>query len=357
MKKIHFSIIGSGYRGLLFAEAAKTYPDIFALDYMYCRTEEKAVKLHDTYHIPVTTEKETVAAAHPDFVVVAIGRDQMAAVSLEWIKRGIPVLCETPMCNSVEELKMLWSVPEVRNGMLLVGEQYHRYPVLAAGLKKIKEGCIGDPQSVYLSLCHDYHGASMIRRCLNHGLVPFTVTGNRFSSNVLETDSRYGRITDGSSGEKIRDIATITFDDGTFALYDFSGLQYRTFLRGRHITVRGAKGEWGDKILYSMGEDGYPTSELLNAWIDPKYRILESRGIKNLLRSLKPELVMEEEEDIFAIASMLYDYGRYHQKESDIFPYPIEEGLEDTYTSILMQQAFTHPGEVIRSEIMPWYRQ
>lgn len=155
--------------------------------------------------------------------------------------------------------------------------------------------------------------------------------------------------------KQILDVAAITFDDGTFAIYDFSGLQYRTFLRGRHMTVRGSRGEWSDKMLYFMGEDGYPASQLLEARIAPEYRILETRTIKNLLRSLKPELVLEEEEDIFAIASMLLDYGRYHQKETDVFPYPIKEGFEDTYTSILMHQAFEHPGEVIRSEIMPWH--
>lgn len=186
-------------------------------------------------------------------------------------------------------------------------------------------------------------------------MVPFTIVGNQFKSTVLETDSRYGRITDGSCGEKTREVATISFEDGTFAVYVFSSLQYRTFLRGRHMTVRGSRGEWGDKVLYSVGEDGYPRAELLEGRIAPEHRLLESRTIKNLMRSLKPELVMEEEEDIFAMASMLYDYGKYLRGETEKFPYPIREGLEDTYTSILMRQAFEHPGEVVKSEIMPWH--
>ncbi len=355
MSKIHFSIIGSGYRALLFAEVVKTYPDLFELDYMLCRTVEKAERIRKEYQIETTIDKDVIAKARPDFVVVAIGRDQAAEVILEWMGRGIAVICETPPCSTIDELKMLWSVPEVRNGMLLVSEQYHRYPVLACGLKKIEKGCIGNPESVYISMCHDYHAASMIRRSLNHGLVPFTIVGNRFSSSVKATDSRYGRVTDGSYSVAVRDIATISFDDQTVAVYDFSGVQYRSFLRGRHLTVRGSEGELSDKMLYFMGEDGYPDSQMLTTQINPEYRVLETRGLKNLLRSIKPELVLEEEEDIFAMASLLLDYGRYHRKETDIFPYPIEEGLEDTYTSMLMHQAFEHPGEQIRSEVMPWH--
>ena len=42
MAKYHFIIIGSGWRALYYVRVAKALPEIFSLDAMYCRTQEKA---------------------------------------------------------------------------------------------------------------------------------------------------------------------------------------------------------------------------------------------------------------------------------------------------------------------------
>ncbi|MDU2211123.1 MAG: hypothetical protein E7E18_07680, partial [Eubacterium sp.] len=45
MGKYHFIIIGAGWRALYYVRIAKAMPDIFCLDAVYCRTQEKADKI------------------------------------------------------------------------------------------------------------------------------------------------------------------------------------------------------------------------------------------------------------------------------------------------------------------------
>lgn len=42
--KYHFIIVGSGWRSLYYVRIAKAMPNVFCLDAMYCRTQEKADK-------------------------------------------------------------------------------------------------------------------------------------------------------------------------------------------------------------------------------------------------------------------------------------------------------------------------
>ena len=82
--------------------------------------------------------------AKPDFVVVAVNRNSVWSVAREWIKAGFPVLLETPVGHTEEELKEAWEM-SLHGAKIQVAEQYHRYPILAAGIKAVKEGLIGDP--------------------------------------------------------------------------------------------------------------------------------------------------------------------------------------------------------------------
>lgn len=96
MAKYHFIIIGSGWRALYYVRVAKALPEIFCIDAMYCRTQEKADLIAGQYQIHTTTSIEECAAYKPDFAVVAVKKDAICDVSMEWLDRGITVLSETP---------------------------------------------------------------------------------------------------------------------------------------------------------------------------------------------------------------------------------------------------------------------
>lgn len=57
MDRYHFIIVGSGWRAMYYVRVAKAMPELFCLDAMYCRGQEKADKIAQesvmNYHITI----------------------------------------------------------------------------------------------------------------------------------------------------------------------------------------------------------------------------------------------------------------------------------------------------------------
>ena len=357
MKALSFVIVGSGWRSLFFARIAKKYPEQFTLKYMLCRSQEKADKMAAEYDIPTTTSVEACIEAAPDFVIVAVNKDSLYDETAKWAGYGFPVLCETPAAVSVENLKKVWEL--VQNGAKIqIAEQYHRYPIMAAGLKAIKDGLLADPYAVHLSMAHDYHGFSLIRRMLApHDPMSLKLEymqGQKYSFPVRETDSRYGAITDGSVGEKGRVLLTLQFEGNKVAFYDFSGVQYHSYIRARHVNVQGQDGEWNDTMVRFVDKDHMPQAMQLTSWLDPKYACLDTDELRRQNAQWNPFVIMDNEQDEYAIASMMYDMREYIAGGEEV--YSIAESLEDAYLLILMQEALKNPDSKIVPEPMPWQK-
>ena len=355
MNPLSFIIVGSGFRSLFFARIAKRYPELFHLNYLLCRTEEKANRLAHEEESPTTTSWEQCRESAPDFVVVAVSRGSICSVAKEWIERGFPVLLETPAGETVEELKELWELKEKCGAKIQVAEQYHRYPVLAAGIRAVEQGRLKEPYAVTLSVAHDYHGASLIRKMLHMTrFEKMTLRGSCYQFSVTETDSRYGRITDGSVKEQNRTHTTIEFESGKVAFYDFSGIQYRSFIRSRHVNVRGRDGEWNDTILRYVKEDHLPVVEEMTPYLNPRYKELETEELKQICSRWNPVLTLEAVQDEYAIATMMFDMREYLETGREV--YPLADSLEDAYMFTLIQEAAGRHGEAVLSEEMPWHK-
>jgi len=354
-RPLSFVIVGSGWRSEFYVRIAKQYPEQFELKYMLCRTTEKADKMAAKYDIPTTTSEEACVAAKPNFVVVAVNYDGLFETTKKWAQKGFPVLCETPAATSVENLKEVWSM--VQSGAKIqIAEQYHRYPIIAAGLKAVAEDKLGDPYAVHLSMAHDYHGISMIRRMLQpHEPMKLKLeymSGVQYKFPVTETDSRFGVITDGSVKDFPRTVITLQFEGNKVAFYDFSGVQYHSFIRSRHVNVQGRDGEWNDTMLRYLGEDGMPVAEQLMEWLNPKYACLDTEQLCRQSDEWKAAVVMDNAQDEYAIASMMFDMREYIAGGAEV--YPIAEALEDAYLLLLMREAVKQPGCKILPERMPW---
>lgn len=362
MKPISFVIVGSGWRAMFFVRIAKRFPELFQLKYMLCRTEEKAARLRLEEQIPTTTSEEACEAAKPDFVVVAVSKGENYEVTRRWAVKGFPVLAETPVGCSVEELTDLWELVQNHGARIQVAEQYCRYPIMAAGLKAVREGKLGEPYNVTLSVAHDYHGFSLIRHilfgCGVDGQLPLEkvkMTAKQYSYPVRETDSRFGPITDGSVQEKTRAVATLEFASGKTAWYDFSGVQYHSFIRARHLNVQGRDGEWNDTMLRYVDEQYLPVAEKVKPYLAPKYSALNTEEILREADIWKSDLVLSNAQDEYAIASMLLDMRAYIEEGKEV--YPLAEAIEDAYLLILLEQALANPETVVESEAMPWREQ
>jgi len=353
MKPLSFIIIGSGWRAMFYARIARRFPEQFRLMYMLCRSEEKAARIARDQGILTTLSVEECEKARPDFVVAAVSKTSMFQVTKEWVQKGFAVLCETPAGMDTGQLKELWQLKEQQKARIQTAEQYFRYPILAAGLRAVRQGKLGDPYGVRLSAAHDYHGASLIRHMLQIKPGPVKMWGKTYGFPVRETDSRYGAVTDGSVKERERTCIAMEFAAGKIAYYDFSGVQYHSFIRSRHVNVQGRDGEWNDTILRYVKEDHTPEKEQLLLYLSPRYEELESEALRRAAQKWNPVLELDQEQDEYAVACILFDMRDYIETGKET--YPLAEALEDAYLWILMQKAAENPQTVMNAEAMPWW--
>ncbi len=323
---LSYVIVGSGYRAAYFGRVAARYPGLFRAVFL-CRSEEKAALMTRETGVAAVTSPEACLTFGPDFAVIAVDRGHVADVAEEWIARGIPVVTETPVGDTMEKLERLWRLAG-EGARIVCCEQYPRQPLLAAGLRAVQGGLIGTPSSMYIALLHDYHAASLIRAALRAPAgEPYTVHGACLPNPVTETDSRAGAILDGRVARAERGMAHIAFASGKEAIYDFSPVQYRSYIRSRHLTVRGDRGEWSDTELLTLDEANRPCRTALLPEIPEKYRCLDTQALRDRRRTWTAELAPDTVQDEFAIGTMLLDMGAYLAGGPN--PYPPEEALTD----------------------------
>ena len=49
MKKLSFVVVGSGFRAMFYGRIARTYPELFEMKYMLCRSQEKADRIRSQH--------------------------------------------------------------------------------------------------------------------------------------------------------------------------------------------------------------------------------------------------------------------------------------------------------------------
>lgn len=249
---MRFIIVGSGWRSLFYVRIAKNLPEHFELSALLCRSQEKAEKISNEENLHTTTSIEECVNLKPDFVVVTVNKASIFNVSLDWLKRGFKVLCETPVVFSKEKLLELKELPENLKSNLFVAEQYKYFATNQAILKILQKNLIGEPSFVNISLTNDHHAASLIREFLQEKTeTECKIKKKIFSFPTREFMNRYERFTDGRIGEKKRGLFLFEFADGKTAAYDFDSEQYRSPIRNSFIKIQGPTGEiFNEKVTW-----------------------------------------------------------------------------------------------------------
>lgn len=345
MDVVSYIIVGSGYRAKMYARIAAKLPHMFRA-IMLCRSEEKARNVQEETGIRTTCSINECLSFGAQFAVIAVNKGSIATVCAEWAGRGYAVLTETPAASTPEQMNDMWQLL-CGGAKIAVCEQYHRFPCLAAGIDAVARGTIGEPYSAYLSIAHDYHAASLLRRLLCVGENSYEIRGCSSLNKIVETASREGRITDGRISERERDLLFINFNGRSAAVYDFSGVQYRSFIRSRTAIVRGSCGEWNNgRLFYVAGGQPYSLD----------CRPLVSERHRHIAEELRLECANPFDlgglQDEFAVASILYDMPGYIR--GGIAPYSLEEALKDCSFWLDMQRATANPWECIKSQKLPW---
>lgn len=364
MQKIRFVVVGSGWRSLYYVRIAKALPDVFELCAMYCRTEEKASKIASEYDIHTTTSIAECEGYKPDFVVVVVNKASIAEVSMEWMKRGFTVVCETPAGLDIDTLNELWRMHE-QGYKLVVAEQYTRYPQYRALLEVTGQDKIGDLDCLNISLAHDYHGASLMRAFLKLSVEEgFCVSAKTYEFPTVETRNRYEIYKDGRVADKKRTVATFEFESGKVAIYDFDSEQYHSPIRKNTIKLQGRLGEIIDNKVYYLDENYEPCEEELKIETRTVNRAYDNPNLKTIKEVITVSFLGEAlytpefglcglSEDEVAIAGLLKQSAAY-ARGIDGEPYALKEALQDAYMAILMRQA-SDSGETVYSTKQEWH--
>ncbi len=332
MSKIRYIVIGSGWRAMFYARIAAALPEDFELCALYCRSREKADKVFKETGAHTTTSIEECIACKPDFAVIAVSKGDIFKVAEEWLDRGIPVLCETPLGSSVDEIRHIWQLH--KDGALIqTAEQYHLYPTYSAMLALLGENIMGEPYNITLSAIHDYHGVSIIRKVLRINQEPFKIYGREHIFPVVETMSRYEKFYDGRTADKGRTRLTLDYGKKC-GFYDFCSVQYRSFIRDRYINIQGVKGECTNRTYIYLDRDFLPHRDSLE--------ITEENGGVSSICFKGRELYKNEfsalmPEDETAIAKMLMGMKKYIKTGEEI--YSVKDALTDSFTALKMIEA------------------
>ena len=331
MAKQRFILVGGGYRAMYYVRVAQAHPDEFELAAVYCRSEESAAKAR-AKGLPAEMSAEACAALKPDFAVIAVSRSAMYDVAREWALRGIPVIAETPIADSFEQLCEIWELACQGKIKYQSAEQYLLRPKIQANYQRVCDGLIGKPYHMYLSRAHEYHGASLIRRFLLADFEPFTICGRAYQEQLTETGSRAGEIRGGKLVTRERRTLLIDFEGGAHAIYDFNGEQYRGMLHEYALYLDGERGALANDVFHYIDADGGFSA------LD----VPPDRGCTCL----------DDDEDEAAIRTIMLSMPRFAATGESV--YPLRDALQDSYMSVLMKRAVEEPYKLIKSEKTPW---
>ena len=350
-----FAIVGAGWRALFYLRVAAALSERFHLNGLVTRTRERAENVKTEWGVEAYSSLESLLqASRPDFIVLSVPR----SVTADWLEEltaaGLPVLCETPPAADFPDLRRV-SELIAQGARVQVGEQYQYQPLHAARLALTDADVIGDVSMVSLSVCHDYHAFSLMRRHLK-------VAGE---SAVLRATSTRAMIQTGfeTSGPR-RGVDTVEeerisglVDFGNrLGLYDFAGEQYFSYIRSPHVIIRGSIGEIGNaRVRCLTGLDEPVTLELRREQTGEEGDLggYSLRGIsfgdRWMYRNPFPGARLSDDE--IAIATCMEHMGRY-AKGGPPF-YGLADAAQDHYLSLCLHEA-ARTGEAVRTETQPW---
>ncbi|MEM7335681.1 MAG: Gfo/Idh/MocA family oxidoreductase [Chloroflexota bacterium] len=352
---IKFAIIGTGWRSEFFLRIAAACSHKFRVVGVVTRDINRAAVFGDQFNVPLFGSiDELLASAKPHFVVTSVPWDSNPSIIKVLTEKGIPVLSETPPARKLNELIEVYKL--VQNGAKIqVAEQYWAQPHHAARLAFAHSGKLGTVRQAQISVAHGYHGISLMRRFLGIGYENCTVSGQSFTASIVEGPGRSGPPQVERLIENTQDIVTFNFGD-KFGIFDFTGEQYFSWIRGQRLLVRGSHGEIVDEQVAWLQDFETPLTAVFKRAAAGINGNLEGHYLKGIQVSeswiyrnpLAPAPLSDEE---IAIGTCLLRMAEYADGSNDF--YSLAEACQDRYLDILMAEAL-ETGNPIQSKTQIW---
>lgn len=352
---VAFALIGAGWRSEFFLRIARALPDRFEVRGMLARDPAKREALAKRWQMPVVGSLAELRRTEPDFVVVSVPREAAPDCLAACAEAGLPALCETPPAATLEGLLRLHHL--VQNGAKIqVAEQYPFQPLLAAQLQAVRSGRLGQVSQTHVSIAHGYHGLHLVRRFLGVGFENAVIEARSFESPLIDGPNRNGPPAEERMGRETWVTGRFNFDGGKLGVYDFSGAQYFSWIRPRHLLVRGERGELANETIWWLRDFRTPVTARLERRDAGQAGNLE--GYYHAGYTLDGEWLYQNpfvpgrlSDEEIAIAECLVRMAAY-AKGGPAFV-SLAEASQDHYLNLLLLEA-QKTGQPVRSETQAW---
>lgn len=340
---VRFGLVGSGWRSEFFVRLARELPDRLSVTGVVSRSAGRAEEVEADWGVPAfrTVDELLTAGERPEFVIPSVPWDVTPEVTKELVRRGVPVLAETPPAPDLEGLRDLWRETG-SSGLVQVAEQYPLMPGHVARLALLREGVIGEVTSVQMSSTHLYHAVSLIRQTLGTGFEPVAVTAKSFTAPLADPLHRDGWTGDLTPKNASTALAFLDFG-GRMGLYDFTDNQWWNPLRGRRMVVRGSLGEIIDDQVVRMADPRTPVESHMIRRRTGTDLNLEGAEVHHI--TFDGRVVYRNEyvgatfsEDDLAVVDLLCRTGAWTRDEGPQ-PYPLAEGCQDHQISLAIEES------------------
>jgi predicted dehydrogenase len=354
-EEIVFGIVGSGWRTEFFLRIAKELPERFKVSGVVTRTEVTGKNIEKKFGISTyRTIDELLNATKIDFAVVSVPWEIAPIRTKELVERGIPVLSETPPAPDLDSLIEINKLTGL-GAKIQVAEQFHLHPLHAARIAIANSGKLGEISQVQISVCHGYHGISLMRKLMGVNFENATITASKITTPLVDGPTREGGPGEEKLIESQQVIASFDFG-GKYGIYDFTGDQYFSWIRSKRLLVRGSKGEITDRSVRYLKDFQTPIEYELKRVNMGEYGNLDGFGLKGILageewiykNAFTPGRMTDDE---IAVASCLEKMYQYTKNGQDF--YSLAEGSQDHYLSLMIDEAVRTGGK-IKTESQPW---
>ena len=357
---IRIGIIGSGWRAHGYMRVIREFRHRMEVGGILVHSQESRIKMEREYPGKVYTDLDTFLENPYTFVMVMVPGAAALQYNAELMRRGIPVLSETPPGMGVKELNECFALQQKYGAKIQVTEQCHLRPYYQAVLALTGSGMLGRIWSVHMGILHDYHAMSIIRRAFGIGFENCRIDARAYTFPVHYHCGREG-LNAAERGNLVQDHrkrADIVFETGQTAFYDFSDEQYFNYFRKKHLFVQGETGEIADLDAAYLGEDGLPvTGQILRDALG-EYENLEGCGLRSLLLNGKvlytnPYITEDVRlsDDEIAMARILDGMAGYADGKDEI--YPLREALQDTYLHRMLDES-ARSGRPVETTRQSW---
>ncbi len=350
-----FGIVGSGWRTKFFMRVAAALPERFRVAGVVVRDDAKGRAFEAAWGIPThRTLDALLAATSPVFVVLSVPRAVAPELMRDLAARQMPVLTETPPAGDLDGLHALWRLVEA-GARIQVAEQYLFQPLHSARLAVARSGVLGTASYAHLSVAHEYHAISLLRRFLDLGYANATITARSFDSPLIAGRDRQGPPTAERRVTSSQVIAQLDFG-AKLAVYDFTGDQYFSWVRALRFLVRGERGEIADSDVRYLQTFDTPVTLALRRENAGENGNLEGYYLKGILAGAdwvyrNPFAPARLTDDEIAVATCLVKMAEYVAGGAVCYPYA--EAAQDQYLSLMIREAMT-TGTPVTTTTQPW---